>query len=204
MNADQIVFVIDDDDAVRKSMHALLESDGFVTRGFESADMFLESFSPTDEGCLLVDVQMPGMNGLELQAHLAEKGIELPIIIVTGHGDVPMAVHALKAGAFDFIEKPFDDQTLLDSVQAALERHDTLQQQKSLIDDAKTRIGLLTPREHEVMEQLVTGRPNKVIAYELGISARTVEAHRARVLEKTQSRSLSQLVRTALTAGIGT
>ncbi|MDH3739394.1 MAG: response regulator [Alphaproteobacteria bacterium] len=202
MSADRNVFVVDDDDAVRRSIRALLESDGLTTRGFESAQAFLDGFSAEDSGCLVVDVQMPGMSGLELQNHLTRQGIDLPIIIITGHGDVPMAVQALKAGAFDFIEKPLDDEIFLDSVWRALERSEALEQEKSFVAEALAHIALLTPREHEVLEQLVTGRPNKVIAYELGISTRTVEAHRSRVMEKMQSRSLSHLVRMAIAAGI--
>ena len=179
-----------------------VESDGLTAHGFESAQACLDAFSTDNTGCVVVDVQMPGMNGLELQAHLALQQIDLPIIVITGHGDVPMAVQALKAGAFDFIEKPFDDEIFLDSVHRALERNETLQQEKSLIAEAVAHIELLTPREHEVLEQLVTGRPNKVIAYELGISTRTVEAHRSRVMEKMQSRSLSHLIRMAIAAGI--
>ena len=146
-----------------------VESDGLMAHGFESAQAFLDAFSTDNTGCVVVDVQMPGMNGLELQAHLALQQIDLPITVITGHGDVPMAVQALKAGAFDFIEKPFDDEIFLDSVHRALERNETLQQEKSLNAEAVAHIELLTPREHEVLEQLVTGRPNKVIAYELGI-----------------------------------
>ena len=202
MQADQHVFVVDDDEAVRKSIRALLESAGLVTRGFESAQAFLDAFSPNDTGCIVVDVQMPRMNGLELQAHLAKKNIALPIIIITGHGDVPMAVQALKAGAFDFIEKPFDDEVFLGSVSRALAKSETQQQEQSLASDAVANIAVLTPREREVMELLVAGRPNKIIAYELGISARTVETHRARVMEKMRSRSLSHLVRMAIAAGI--
>ncbi|NKB49624.1 MAG: response regulator [Alphaproteobacteria bacterium] len=202
MNIELNVSVVDDDPAVRKSICALLDSDGLTPRGFESAQSFLDAFSADDTGCLVVDVQMPGMNGLELQARLAVLGIDLPIIIITGHGDVPMAVQALKAGAFDFIEKPFDDDIFLDSVRRALAQNEMQQAEKTLFAHAVERIALLTPRESEVLEQLVTGRPNKIIAYELGISTRTVETHRARVMEKMQSRSLSHLVRMALAAGI--
>ncbi len=202
MSADRIVFVVDDDDAVRDSLCALLESDGFKTEGFATGQAFLDTYSPDDSGCLIVDVQMPGMSGLELQARLAAQQIDVPIIVITGHGDVPIAVQALKAGALDFFEKPFTDDTILDSVRRALEHSEQLQKEKSLAADAAARIARLTAREHDVLEQLVTGRPNKVIAYELGISPRTVEIHRARVMEKMQARSLSHLVRMALAVGI--
>ena len=142
------------------------------------------------------------MSGLELQARLAALRIDVPIIVITGHGDVPIAVQALKAGALDFFEKPFTDDTIPDSVRRALEHSEQLQKEKSLAADAAARVARLTAREHDVLEQLVTGRPNKVIAYELGISPRTVEIHRARVMEKMQARSLSHLVRMALAVGI--
>lgn len=202
MTGEHTIFVVDDDEAVRDSLQALLESAGFTVEVFASGQAFLEVHVPNRSGCLVVDVQMPGMSGLELQRRLAADGVDLPVIVITGHGDIPMAVKALKAGALDFIEKPFADDSILVSVQHALEQAKQGQRQKSLAAYAAGRIALLTAREREVLEQLVIGRSNKVIAYELEISPRTVELHRARVMEKMQARSLSQLVRMALAVGV--
>lgn len=198
MADDQTVFVIDDDGAVRDSVQMLLESAGYRAEIFESALVFLDKHVPGASGCVLADVRMPDMSGLELQAVVNERRLGLPVIIMTGHADVPMAVRAMKAGAVDFIEKPFSDNTILDSIKRALEATG----RGVAAAEAEARIQTLTPREREVLERLVAGSPNKVVAYELDISPRTVEIHRARVMEKMQASSLPHLVRLALAAGV--
>ena len=196
MDSDPIVFVVDDDDAVRDSLRLLLESSGFKTATFGSASEFLEHVAAGHEGaCLLLDVRMPDMDGLALQHRLAEQQVKIPVIIMTGHGDVPIAVKAMKEGAVDFIEKPFSDQVMLDSVQHALAIGMAARRQEQDAAAARERLQQLTPREREVLEEMVAGNPNKLIAYELQISPRTVEIHRARVMEKMQAQSLAQLVR---------
>ena len=199
---DQTVFVLDDDEAVRDSLGALLESAGFVVETFGSGADFLDRLAPEGGGCLVLDVRMPGLSGLEVQEELAKKGIAIPVIIITGHGDVPIAVKALKSGAVDFIEKPFADDIILESVRHALEQDQQIKQDLSAAMEIKARFERLTPRERDVLGQLVIGNPNKIIAHELGISPRTVEIHRARVLEKMSARSLSHLVRLAIAAGV--
>ena len=199
---DQTVFVLDDDEAVRDSLGALLESAGFVVEIFGSGTDFLDRLEPEGGGCLVLDVRMPGLSGLEVQEELAKKGVAIPVIIITGHGDVPIAVKALKSGAVDFIEKPFADDIILESVRRALEQGLQNKQDISAAMEIKARLVRLTPRERDVLGQLVIGNPNKIIAHELGISPRTVEIHRARVLEKMSARSLSHLVRLAITAGV--
>ncbi|MEE8350611.1 MAG: response regulator transcription factor [Rhodospirillales bacterium] len=202
MTSEAIVFVVDDDAAVRDSLKALLESADLTAEVYSAGQEFLDSHD-TDRGrCLLLDVQMPDMNGLELQQKLADNGSSLPVIIITGHGDVPIAVKALKAGAIDFIEKPFTDDVILSGVRRALEFSERNHRKQASVDEAKTGIGRLTPREYEVFEHLVVGRLNKQIAFDLGISTRTVEVHRARVMEKMRARNLAHLVRMALTLGI--
>jgi two-component system response regulator FixJ len=196
------VFIVDDDDAVRDSLQTLLEVEGYRTEAFSSALAFLEAYDVRRRGCLLADVRMPDMSGLELQEILNQRRSPLPVIIITGHGDVPMAVRAMKAGAVDFIEKPFSDTTLLDGVRRALAAADRASADRELGADAEARLQSLTPREREVLKLLILGRPNKVIAFELSISPRTVEIHRARVMEKMQADSLSHLVRLALAAKI--
>lgn len=201
----QTVFIVDDDEAVRDSLGALVESAGFSTESFESGIAFLKQIAPGQTGCVLLDVQMPDLGGLEIQARLAASHAGLRVIIVTGHGDVPLAVKAMKAGAFDFIEKPFDDESLIDCVRRALaevERSADRNRGGETAASGLDGLGQLTPRERDVLHQLIIGNPNKVIAYELGISPRTVEVHRARVMEKMQARNLSHLVRMALAAGI--
>ena len=201
----QTVFVVDDDEAVRDSLGALLESVGFEVESFGSgADFldFLDRLDPKRGGCIVLDVRMPGLGGLEIQEKLAEKRIALPVIIITGHGDVPIAVQAIKAGAIDFIEKPFGDDVILESVGRALEQGRRNKRDASSAAEIEARLARLTPRERDVLEQLVIGNPNKIIAYELAISPRTVEIHRARVIEKMEARSLSHLVRLALTVGV--
>ena len=189
------VFIVDDDQAIRYAMQALMESVGLNYEIFHSADQFLEQFSLDKPGCLVLDIRMPGLGGLELQEKLIEKGSTLPIIFITGHGDVPMAVEAMQKGAVDFIQKPFRDQELLDRISEALKTDQTTREQQGEKASIQTRLKTLTNREKEVMDLVVTGKANKVIAYELGVSQRTVEIHRARVMEKMQASSLADLVR---------
>ncbi|MCG3202508.1 MAG: Response regulator protein TmoT [Gammaproteobacteria bacterium] len=192
--SEQTVFVVDDDDAVRGSLRMLLNSVGLKSALFPSAAAFLAEVSGAQGGCVLLDIRMPGMSGLQLFEQMCAKGMRLPVIFITGHGDVPMAVRAIKKGAFDFLQKPFNDQDLLDRVQAALgediARRNSDVEQQSL----RERRDRLTPREREIMERVVAGQANKVIAIELGLSERTVELHRAHVMEKMEVRSLAELV----------
>ena len=197
-----IIYVVDDDDAVRESLTALLESAGLTVEAHASGRKFLEALALARSGCLLLDVRMPDMGGLELQEILAARGISLPTVIITGHGDVPLAVKAMKAGAVDFIEKPFKDEVILDCIRRALALDERVRRQQSSAAEVRALMARLTPREREVLEQLVIGQSNKVIAFELGISPRTVEIHRARVMEKMRAQSLSHLVRMALVAGV--
>ncbi len=194
-NSSQTVFIVDDDPAIRIGMQALMESVNIVHEIFASADEFLQREQDHRAGCLVLDIRMPGLGGLELQDELISRGNTLPIIFITGHGDVPMAVDAMQKGAVDFIQKPFRDQELLDRVREALladkERRKELEQHA----EVESRLQKLTKREREVFDLVVTGKPNKVIAYELGVSQRTVEIHRARVMEKMEARSLADLVR---------
>ena len=196
------IFVVDDDDAVRDSLKALLETGGLSVETYASGQEFLDAYDPSRRGCLLLDVRMPDMTGLELQQKLAARPHKLSIIIITGHGDVPMAVKAMKVGAADFIEKPYSDETILESVHNACESGAPGAGKGTAGEETTARIALLSPREREVLDQLIIGHQNKMIAYELGISPRTVEIHRSRVMAKMQAKSLPQLVRMALTAGI--
>ena len=191
------VFVIDDDPAMRQSMSRLLDSVSLPAETFESAKDFLDVYEPDRPGCLVVDVRMPGMSGLELQDKLIELGYRVPLIIVTGHGDVPMAVNAVKRGALDFVEKPFRAQPLLDRIQEALERDAELRQRENKRQRVAARLSNLTPREREVMEMLVRGQSVKQIAADVGLSHKTVQVHRAHIMEKTQANSLPDLVHLA-------
>lgn len=202
MTSETTIFVVDDDAAVRDSLKALLESDDMTAEVFGSGQEFLDAYDADGDGCLILDVQMPDMNGLELQQKLTESGSSLPVIVITGHGDVPVAVKALKAGAFDFIEKPFTDDVILDGVRRALELGVRNRRDKASVNEAKVGIERLTMREYEVFEHLIVGRLNKQIAFEMDISARTVEIHRARVMEKMNARSIAHLVRMAIVLGI--
>lgn len=213
MSTDPVVFIVDDDDAVRDSLSVLLECAGFCVESFASPSEFLSSGAAGRPGCLLTDVRMPEMTGIDLQERLIREGRSLPVIVMTGHADVPLAVRAMKAGAVDFVEKPFNDVSLIESVQAALARNAPVQPPSaapaappdptpSASPEVLNRIGALTPRERDVLALLVEGKSNKVIAYELSISPRTVEIHRARVMEKMQADSLPSLVRMAIAAGI--
>ncbi|MDX9860785.1 MAG: response regulator transcription factor [Rhodospirillales bacterium] len=192
-----IVYVVDDDPAVRDSLRWLLSSIDLEVETFPSAPDFLAAYRPDQLGCILVDVRMPGMSGLELQEELAARATALPVIIITGHSDVQMAVRAMKAGAFDFIEKPFNDQALLDLVQKAIEENQVMVRARLEYDDIRKRFDLLSPRERQVLEQIVAGEPNKRIAFHLGLSEKTVEAHRAKVMEKTKAGSLADLIKMA-------
>lgn len=194
---DKLIYVVDDDDAVRDSLSLLLESAGHAVETFEAATDALASCRSRIPACIITDVRMPEMDGLEFQGKLAESRIEVPVIVITGHADVPLAVRAMKAGAVDFIEKPFLDEAILASIETATKR-----QPRTTDPDLLERLGCLTPREREVMELLVVGHPNKVIAYRLDISPRTVEIHRAHVMEKMKAKSLPELVRTAIQAGV--
>ena len=200
--SEPIVFIVDDDKAVQQSLSMLVETVGLNAQTYSRAEDFLDAYDPAQAGCLLLDVRMPGMSGLELQSKLAAEGINIPIIIVTGHSDVPMAVEAVKAGAIDFIEKPFRDQVLLDDIQKALEQDALDRREQTERADIEAKKALLTPREREVMELLVVGKSNKVIAYELGISQKTVDFHRAHIIEKMQVGSVVELVRLTQKVGL--
>ena len=192
------IFVVDDDEGVRNSIRFLLKSVGLATRTLSSASEFLENYKPREPGCLVLDVRMPGMSGLELQQQLNLRGAIIPVIFITGHGDIPMAVEAMQHGAFDFLQKPFRDQDLIDRIQRALERDARNRAALTQHDRIRARFESLTPREREVLSLMTSGKPNKVMAGELGVSQRTVEIHRARVMEKTGAGSLAQLVRMAM------
>ena len=197
-----VIAVIDDDDAVRDSLGALLEAEGYAVASYASGPAFLESLAEAPPACGLVDVRMPGMDGLELQRRLADVAPSLPVIIITGHGDIAMAVRAIKAGAVDFVEKPFQDRTILDGIAQALASREEVLSRETLRRDIGRRLDRLTAREQEVFEWLARGLSNKAVARDLGISPRTVEVHRARVMEKLQARSLSHLVRMAMIAEV--
>ena len=197
-NSASTIFIVDDDTQVRQALALLMESVGLQVQTFPSADAYLENFDPESPGCLILDVRMPGMSGLELQARLAAEIMHPPVIVITGHGDVPMAVRAVQAGAVDFIEKPFNDQALLDSVHRALDTDARQRGRASKLAEVKARLASLTPREQQVMKMVVAGKRNKVIALDLSVSQSTVEAHRAKVMEKMQAQSLSELMRMVL------
>ncbi len=198
MSEDPTVFIVDDDDEVRSALALLMESIGMPVETFESALAFLQQFDPLRSGCLVLDIRMKGMSGLDLQEHLSKEAIYPPIIIITGHGDVPMAVRAVKAGAIDFIEKPFNDQALLDSIHRAIEQDAKRRGKAMQLAEIEDRLERLTPREREILTLVVSGKRNKTIAYDLNISQSTVEAHRSKVMEKMQARSLSDLMRMML------
>jgi len=190
-----VVFIVDDDEAVRNSLRLLVKSIGLTATVLGSAQEFLASYDPMQPGCLILDVRMPGMSGLELQQQLNLRGAVIPVIFITGHGDIPMAVDAMQHGAFDFLQKPFRDQDLIDRIQRALEKDRTNRAELGERSRIRERRDSLTPREREVLGLVTSGKANKVMAADLGLSQRTVEIHRARVMEKMGASSLAQLVR---------
>ena len=202
MNDKTIIHVVDDDAAMRDSMAFLLDVNGFQPRVYNSANAFLAQ-SPIDaSSCVVSDIRMPGMNGIELVRKLKSKGSACPVILITGHGDVALAVEAMKAGAADFIEKPFDDTVLLGAIRSALDARPAIQGDSAAKSEAEARLAELSPRERDVLRGLVAGKINKVIAHDLGISPRTVEVYRANLMAKTGARSMSELMRIALAAGL--
>ena len=202
MTADADAHVIDDDEAVRESIDFLLRSAKLTVKTYEFASAFLAVAPTINSGCVITDVRMPGISGIDLLRRLKEMQIELPVIVITGHGDVPLAVEAMKFGAVDFLEKPFEDDVLLASVRTALNRSEASAQLETERAEIRARIALLTNREREVLDGLVAGHPNKIIAFDLSISPRTVEIYRANVMTKMKAGSLSELVRMALVAGV--
>jgi two-component system response regulator FixJ len=195
----QTVFVVDDDDAVRNSLRMLLKSAGLNTEVAASAQDFLSTYDTAHPGCLVLDVRMPGMSGLEMQHELNMRGATIPVIFITGHGDIPMAVEAMQHGAFDFLQKPFRDQELLDRVQRALERDAEYRARLRQTDGIRDRLASLSPREREVLDLVTQGKANKMVAGDLGVSQRTVEIHRAHVMQKMEAGSLAELVRMMMT-----
>ena len=201
MNSDQrLVHIVDDDDAVRRSVGFMLKTSGHQVEAYESGVELLKNCSHLKQGCILLDIRMPGMDGLDVQQALHEKGVGLPVIIMTGHGDVGLAVKAMKAGAVDFIEKPFEKEALLLSLEEGFRRLSRKEATGDRRKDAEVRLQALTPRERDVLEGLAQGLPNKTIAYDLGISPRTVEIHRANLMSKLGVRSLSEALRIAFAA----
>ena len=198
MSPDQVVFVVDDDAAVRDSLRWLMDSVGLPVVTYASGEALLEVITPEQPGCVVADLRMPGMSGLDVHQQLSERGCELPVILISGHGDVPVAVRALKSGVADFIEKPFSDQELLDCVQQALRRDAENRRRMLHLDELLSRYRTLTPRELDVLRLVVNGSSNKAISATLGISLKTVETHRARVMEKMAAGSVSELVRMTL------
>src|SRR5579871_340526 len=202
MNDKTIIHVVDDDPAMRDSLAFLLDVNGFAPKAYESANAFLSGAAIELPTCVVSDIRMPGLSGIDLVRELRRKGTQCPIILITGHGDVALAVEAMKAGAADFIEKPFDDAALLDAIRIALEARPATTAEGSARREAEARLAELSPRERDVLRGLVAGKINKVIAHELGISPRTVEVYRANLMAKTGARSMSELMRIALAAGL--
>jgi two-component system response regulator FixJ len=201
MATKRTVYVLDDDDAVLRSLQRLLNSVNFEPITFNRPDVFLAAAKTFKTGCVLLDIRLPGMSGLEVQAQLHKMRNDLPVIVMTGEGDIQTAVRAMKAGAADFLEKPYSDHTLLGAIEAAFVKEHRLDRD-SEIKEATRRLGMLSPREREVLEGLLAGQPNKLIAYQLGISARTVEVHRARMMERLGMRQLAEALRLGVMAGL--
>lgn len=203
MTPKRTVHLVDDEDSIRKSAGFMLKTSGFAVQTYASGIAFLKAVKTAEPGCILLDVRMPGMDGLEVQEVLAERGITMPVIVLTGHGDVGIAVRVMKAGAVDFLEKPFEKAALLASIGVAFSRLDKSDARSLREAEAKVRVAVLTPREREVLIGLANGFPNKTIAYDLDISTRTVEVHRANLMTKLEVHSLSDALRIAFAAGLG-
>ena len=202
MTDNKRVYLVDDDEAIRRSASFMLRSSGYAVKTFGSGAEFLDVVGELDPGCILLDVRMPEIDGLEVQQKVRERGIAYPVVVMTGHGDVSVAVQAMKGGAIDFIEKPFEKSTLLESIDDGLTRLEQAGSNLSRVEQAQARLDVLTPRERDVLEGLVRGHPNKTIAYDLGISPRTVEVHRANLMQKLEVASLSEALRIAFAAGL--
>ncbi|NNM76442.1 response regulator transcription factor [Sphingomonas sp. ID1715] len=197
------VYIVDDDEAIRRSLNFMLRTSGYKVEQFTCGEEFLKAATKLSPGCVLLDIRMPGLDGLEVQQAMAREGVTLPVVIMTGHGDVNLAVRAMKAGAIDFIEKPFEKATLMSALDQGFARLGEDDVRKLRAQEAATRLEVLTPRERDVLRGLVEGLPNKTIAYDLGISPRTVEIHRANLMTKLNVKSLSEALRIAFTAGLG-
>ncbi len=202
MQPEPIIYVIDDDDAVRQSLEFLLKTTGMTVRGFEHAKAFLDILPQVQHGCVITDVRMPGMSGIDLLSRLKDSNPNLPVVVITGHGDISLAVEAMKIGAIDFLEKPFDDDHLIAAVRAALNRDAGVVKRKAELGEITEKLAALSNRERQVLDGLVAGKANKSIAFDLGISPRTVEIYRANVMTKMAANSLSDLVRMAMLADI--
>jgi two-component system response regulator FixJ len=202
MSTDPIIYIVDDDEAVRESLQFLLTTAGMKARTFESAKAFLDLLPKVEFGCVITDVRMPEITGIDLLKRVKQASPDLPVIVITGHGDIALAVEAMKIGAVDFLEKPFDDDHLLNSVKSALEREADTVQRKAEVSEIQDMLAALSNRERQVLDGLVAGHANKTIAFDLGISPRTVEIYRANLMTKMGANSLSDLVRMAMTAGI--
>ncbi|SFG17818.1 two component transcriptional regulator, LuxR family [Novosphingobium sp. CF614] len=203
MNESQRVYLVDDDEAIRRSASFMLRTSGYAVTTFGTGIEFLEAVDELEPGCVLLDVRMPEISGLEVQQVLRDRGIAHPVVVMTGHGDVTVAVQAMKAGAVDFIEKPFDKAVLLEAIEDGFTRIAQAGSSMARREEAQARLRVLTPRETDVLEGLVRGHPNKTIAYDLGISPRTVEVHRANLMQKLEVASLSEALRVAFAAGLG-
>lgn len=197
MDTSPIVYVVDDDPSVRRALRRLIKSSGVEARTFSSAERFLKAELPDREGCLVLDVRMPGLNGLDLQRELAGSTPSLPIVFISGHGNIPMSVRAMREGAVTFLTKPFDDEDLLAGIHEAIERNRRERTRSDLVDDIQARVDTLTPRELEVYTHVITGKLNKQIAFDLGTSEKTIKVHRARVTQKMRVKSVAELVRLA-------
>lgn len=199
----RVIHIVDDEEAIRRSIGFMLKTSGFTVHSYASGREFLAAVKHAEVGCVLMDIRMPGIDGLAVHSEMRRRGIILPVVVLTGHGDVDLAVRALKAGAVDFIEKPFEKTALIHAIEDAFRRIEEAEQGQIDAAEARSRLGILTPRERDVLEGLVKGHPNKTIAYDLGISTRTVEVHRANLMAKLGGRSLSDALRLAFAAGVG-
>ena len=203
MTNKKLVHIVDDEDAIRRSASFMLKTSGYAVETWATGVAFLKQIRHAPEGCVLLDIRMPEMDGLEVQQALLDRGVTMPVIVLTGHADVSIAVRAMKAGAIDFLEKPFEKTVLISAIEAAFDRLAKAGGAAARADEANVVLGVLTPREREVLDRLAQGLPNKTIAYDLGISPRTVEVHRANLMAKLEVRSLSDALRLAFAAGLG-